>query len=187
MHTIIGWDKDLFRIINTGWTNPVFDNVLPWLRISYVWAPLYLFILVYALTNFKKNAGWWIILAAVTAAVTDFVSSSVIKDHTHRLRPFLDPDLINMVKVRVISRPANSSFTSSHAANHFGLAAYFYYTLKDMYGKWMLLFFLWAFIICLAQVYVGVHFPLDVVCGGIIGFVFGYLFAKSFNKRYSLM
>lgn len=187
MHTIIGWDKRLFQIINSGWSNPVFDNVLPWMRISYVWAPFYLFISVYALTNFKKNAWWWILFCAVTAAATDFVSSSLIKNHTHRLRPFLDPDLINMVKVRVTSLPGNSSFTSSHAANHFGLAAYFYFTLKDMYGKWMLLFFLWAFMISLAQVYVGVHFPLDVVCGGIIGFVFGYLSAKSFNKRYSLM
>ena len=83
-------------------------------------------------------------------------------------------------------RPQSSSFTSSHAANHFGLAVFFYCSLSKQVGKWAWLFIVWATAICYAQVYVGVHYPLDVVCGGVIGIVFGYLSAKTFNTYYGL-
>jgi undecaprenyl-diphosphatase len=49
------------------------------------------------------------------------------------------------------------------------------------------LFFFWAFIIVYAQVYVGVHYPIDIICGGLIGFVFGYLSARSYNNNYGLV
>jgi undecaprenyl-diphosphatase len=83
-------------------------------------------------------------------------------------------------------RPQSSSFTSSHAANHFGMAIFLYLTLKNDFGKWPLLFFLWAFSISFAQVYVGVHYPLDVTCGALIGILIGYLCGKSFNRNYGL-
>jgi undecaprenyl-diphosphatase len=81
-------------------------------------------------------------------------------------------------------KPQSSSFTSSHATNHFALAAFFYFTLKKYFNKWGLLFFCWAFMICYAQVYVGVHYPFDVICGGIIGFSIGYGFARFFNLKF---
>lgn len=83
-------------------------------------------------------------------------------------------------------RPQSSSFTSSHAANHFAMAVFFYCTLSKHIGKWALLFFVWAAVIAYAQVYVGVHYPIDVACGGLIGIVFGYLSARLFNKFYGL-
>ena len=84
-------------------------------------------------------------------------------------------------------RPQSSSFTSSHAANHFGLATFFYFTLRNYIHHWTWAFFAWAFIIIYAQVYVGVHYPVDVIAGGLVGLLFGYLSAKSFNKNYSLL
>jgi undecaprenyl-diphosphatase len=83
-------------------------------------------------------------------------------------------------------RPQSSSFTSSHAANHFAMATYLYSTLKEKQGKWPLVFFFWAFIISYAQVYVGVHYPIDVTCGALIGILIGYLSGKSFNRTYGL-
>jgi undecaprenyl-diphosphatase len=66
------------------------------------------------------------------------------------------------------------------------MAAFFYFTLKEKFKTWPALFFLWAFGISFAQVYVGVHYPLDVFCGGLIGILIGYLSGKSFNKNYGL-
>jgi undecaprenyl-diphosphatase len=114
------------------------------------------------------------------------ISSDLIKENFFRIRPSNDPELISSARVLLSYRPQSSSFTSSHAFNHFALAAYFYFTLHKDLGKWTGLFFFWAFIIIYAQVYVGVHFPLDVITGGLIGFLFGYLSSRSFNKTYGL-
>jgi undecaprenyl-diphosphatase len=123
-----------------------------------------------------------VLAAVVTGAFTDLVSSRLIKENVFRLRPCQDKSLADHIHVLVQYCPHSSSFTSSHAANHFGFAAFFYFTLKNYYGKWTALIFLWAFIICYAQVYVGVHYPIDVLCGALVGTVIGCLVSRLFNK-----
>jgi membrane-associated phospholipid phosphatase len=186
MEQLLLYDKRLFKLINYYWHNNFFDWLMPWLRNSSMWMPLYLFLLIYAVVNYKKTGWWWIIFAAGTVILTDFVSSKIIKENIFRLRPCNDPVIAGWVRVLVGYRPGSSSFTSSHAANHFGMAMFLYLTLKEQYGKWPAVFFLWAFSISFAQVYVGVHYPLDVTCGAIIGILIGYLCGKSFNRNYVL-
>ncbi len=67
------------------------------------------------------------------------------------------------------------------------MAVFFYLTLHKFMGKWAILFFVWAVSIMYAQVYVGVHFPLDVICGAMVGALIGWLVAKLFTKNNSLM
>jgi undecaprenyl-diphosphatase len=76
------------------------------------------------------------------------------------------------------------SFTSSHATNHFAIATFLSLTLGKRFKKikWPLL--TWAGMICLAQVYVGVHFPLDVFCGAILGMIIGWLWSFVFNNNF---
>ena len=187
MQSILSLDRYLFTTINYRWHNSLFDTIMPYIRNQYFWGPFYLFMIVFVLVNFKKNSVWWVVFVLCTAVLTNFISSELIKGNIWRLRPCNDPTMADYLRFLVNYRPQSSSFTSSHAANHFGLAAFLYFTLKKYIGKWSLLFFAWAAIICYAQVYVGVHYPFDTVAGGIIGFIFGYLPAKSFNKNYSLV
>ncbi|MFT3980137.1 MAG: phosphatase PAP2 family protein [Ferruginibacter sp.] len=187
MQKLITLDKQLFTVINHQWSNGIFDSLMPFIRNQYTWFPLYLFLLVYGLVNFKKKAWWWIVFAICTAILTNIISSDFIKGNISRIRPCSDPSMAENLRFLVGYCPKSSSFTSSHATNHFGLAAFFYYTLRPYWGKWCWLFYAWAAIICYAQVYVGVHYPLDVAAGGLIGFIFGYLSAKSYNKNYSLV
>jgi len=82
--------------------------------------------------------------------------------------------------------PQSSSFTSSHAANHFAAAMFIFTTFKkSVSAKWAFLF-LWAAMISYAQVYVGVHFPFDIFCGAIVGVILGYIPASIFNKKFGL-
>ena len=187
MNKLFQLDKHFFQLINGKWHNDLFDTLMPYIRNSITWIPLYLFLLVFTFSNFKKNTWWWLFFAAGTVIISNFISSDLIKENFLRLRPCNDPDLSGSIRVLVTYRPQSSSFTSSHATNHFAMAAFFYFTLKKKLGNWALLFFLWAISICYAQVYVGVHFPLDVISGAVIGFVFGYLSARSFNKTYDLI
>ena len=187
MQQLLTYDRHLFKIINNQWSNVTFDWLMPWLRNSEMWYPLYLFLILLVAVNYKKNAWWWIVFAAGTIILCDFVSSKIIKENIIRLRPCNVPDIASWVHVLVGYRPQSSSFTSSHATNHFGMAMFFYLTLRARFTKWPAYFFLWAFAISFAQVYVGVHYPLDISCGGLIGIVIGYLSGKSFNKNYGLV
>jgi undecaprenyl-diphosphatase len=67
---------------------------------------------------------------------------------------------------------SNPSFTSSHALNHFAFAAFVVNSFKGI-SKWIYLLFVWAAIISYSQVYVGVHYPSDVIAGGLLGTLLG--------------
>jgi membrane-associated phospholipid phosphatase len=79
---------------------------------------------------------------------------------------------------------SNGSFTSSHAANHFGLAMFFYITAKHISPKYCFLFFIWAAIISMSQVYAGVHYPTDIIGGAMLGMVVGGCMASFHNYKY---
>lgn len=186
MNSLIQTDKYLFYLINQSGRNAFFDSIMPFLRTAQFWAPLYLFIFLWVLNRFNKNQWWWLLFAASLPIVTDFVSSDIIKNHFFRLRPCNDLSLINQCHFLLSYRPQSSSFTSSHATSHFGMAMFYYLTLKLYIKKWSLLFFAWAGLVCYAQVYVGVHFPLDVICGGAVGCFIGFVFGYVFNKKFIL-
>lgn len=187
MEELFSLDKHLFKIINYHGSNPFFDWLMPLLRTSNLWLPLYLFFLLFGLMNFRKTGWLWVLFGIGTAILTDFTSSTLIKHNIIRVRPCNEPEIASWINVLVGYRPQSSSFTSSHAANHFGMAMYLYVTLKTRFKSWPWLFFLWAFLICYAQVYVGVHYPGDILGGALIGILIGYLSARSFNKTYGLV
>lgn len=178
------WDQWLFIQINNQQSNSFFDNIMPFIRSQYFWAPFYLFLLVFMLQNFKVNVWWWIVLFICLVSLTDMTSSRLVKDAFHRLRPCQDRDFFQHVRLLVNSCSGGYSFTSSHAANHFGMATFIFLTLRPVIGRWVWLVFAWAAIIGYAQVYVGVHYPFDVLGGAAIGFAFGWLLGTFFNKRF---
>jgi undecaprenyl-diphosphatase len=149
------------------------------------WVPLYFFLILFVVINFKKTGGWWVLFATITVICTDFISSNLIKGNIYRLRPCNDPANAEWFRmVHGISFPQSSSFTSSHATNHFGLAVFFFITLHHVLGKWASLFFVWAACVCYAQMYIGVHYPIDIICGGLVGSTIGYFTASIFQKRF---
>jgi hypothetical protein len=179
-------DYFLFSKINGEWHSSFFDRVIPFIRESYLWLPFYFFLILFTTINFKFKGWYWVLFFILTAMLSDFISSSLIKDHFIRVRPCHDPSLSEKVHFLVTYCPTSSSFTSSHAANHFATTMFIFTTFKKAISRAWAYLFLWAFFISYAQVYVGVHFPLDVFCGAIVGLIFGYIPAKIFNNRIGL-
>ncbi len=181
------WDQTLFLKINRDAANPFFDATLPWLRESGLWVPLYLFMAIFILYNFGWRGLIWAVGFGIAVGMADQLSSHFIKYAFMRLRPCQDPFFAPYIKLRVGYCPGNPSFTSSHAANHFAVAAYVYYAGRQYFGKHLGWFFAWAGIISLSQVYVGVHYPLDILGGALVGIFIGWLVANVYNRRFSLL
>jgi membrane-associated phospholipid phosphatase len=175
-------DQALFSLINGKWTNIVFDKLMPWLRTSNNWVPFYVAFLIYLFIKWGAKAWKWVIIVALNVTLTDQISSSFFKPFFHRLRPCADPAIMYKSRLLVEHCSGGFSFTSSHAANHFGLAMLVFLTLQPLFKKYTFLFFIWAAIIGYAQIYVGVHYPLDVLVGSCIGLLVGYGMSKLYIK-----
>jgi membrane-associated phospholipid phosphatase len=181
------WDQWLFIKLNSTLTNPAFDAIMPFMRQAKHWAPLYLFLLVFAWINFKGKGGWWTVFLLATVALTDMTGTHLFKHTFERVRPCNDPDFFMQVRLLVDHCSRGYSFTSNHAANHFGIAMFFYITMKHLLGKWAAIGFVWAALIGYAQVYVGVHYPLDILAGSLLGLIFGTFTGRLFNNRYGFV
>ena len=175
-------DQALFSLINGKWTNIVFDKLMPWLRTSNNWIPFYAVLLIYLFVKWGTKTWKWVIIVALNVTLTDQISSSFFKPFFHRLRPCADPAIMYKSRLLVEHCSGGFSFTSSHAANHFGLAMLVFMTLQPLFKKYTFLFFIWAAIIGYAQIYVGVHYPLDVLVGSCIGLLVGYGMSKLYIK-----
>ena len=165
--SIVELDQTLFHLLNAEWTNIVFDAILPIWRDKYFWLPVYIFIISFAVFNQKKKAYWFLLFLIATAGAADLISSEVIKKNVQRIRPCNDTELVG---VRTLVRCGSGySFTSSHAANHFAVSFFLLGTIGVRRRKLRWALVGWAISIAYAQVYVGVHYPIDVLSGAILG------------------
>ena len=175
-------DQALFYQINGVWHHPILDAVLPWTRHSNNWIPLYIGLLGWLIYQVGWKTLKWLLFALINVGLTDQISSSVFKPFFHRLRPCNDPALVGKTRLLLEQCSGGFSFTSSHAANHFGLAIFIFMTWGIAQKKYTKYFFVWAGIIAFAQIYVGVHYPLDIFFGAILGTLIGLVTAYFHNK-----
>lgn len=176
-------DTFLFLQINTVYTNSFLDSVYPWYREGNAWMPLYLFMIIFAIQNFPKKAFTWILFVVITLVFTDQISSSWVKPFFQRPRPCNDPLIMSQVRLLLDHCSGGFSFTSSHATNHFGFAVFLYLTMGPIIGKWKYALLVWAASISYGQVYVGVHYPLDILFGAILGTCIGLITARFYLNR----
>jgi undecaprenyl-diphosphatase len=172
---ILDLDFGLFLRINRDMANPLFDWLMPLLRDAYFWAPLYAFFAAFLLYNYKLKGLYVILFTVIAFAISDQISAHFLKFLVERHRPCAEPALLPYMLARV---PCGSgfSFPSSHATNHFAISV-FLYVMMPRRMRWVRPFVLiWAATVCFAQVYVGVHYPLDVTFGALLGTLIG-LFA----------
>lgn len=174
-------DKLVFKFIHADASSPMLDGFMMLLRNAATWIPLYAF-MIYWIIRFGRKYAWQFILVTVICfGITDYVSASILKPLFARIRPCYDPELQSFIR-DLVGCGGQYSLPSSHASNHFGLATFWFYSVYSIRGhKWYWLW-IWAFAVCYAQVYVGKHFPIDVIFGGIFGYTVGALCARYFDR-----
>jgi len=174
-------DRKVFYFINTTLSFRGLDNLMLITRQAFTWIPLYLFFLLFFYANCRKFLFPIIALTLVTFTFTDFTSASILKLLIGRLRPCHDPSLPFSIN-NISGCGGIFSMPSSHAANHFGLATFWFNVVKvTVNRKWNWLWW-WAALICFSQVYVGVHYPADVLAGALLGVGIGSFTSHLFNN-----
>jgi undecaprenyl-diphosphatase len=163
-------DKQLFYQINTLGANPILDQVMPIITDlhKHLWFVAGVLPLIIAIWVYKEKAKALkiIVLIALSVALSDAISYRVVKPMVDRERPDKSG-----VTVQMRTNPhSGKSFPSNHAANNFAAAT----VLAAAFPTGQLVFFGLAFIIAFSRVYVGVHFPLDVIGGATIGIFIAY-------------
>ncbi len=173
LETIDKFDQTLFLILNNFHVDWL-DATMWFISGKKEWIPFYLLIVV---VLFRKY-GWYgfAVLAAVGVAVlfTDQFSSGFCKPFFERLRPSHNPDLIDQVYILNNYRGGKYGFISSHAANSFGIATILYCVLRyQLTYSWVL--FLWAGVVSYSRIYLGVHYPGDILAGTAAGIFLGWV------------
>lgn len=180
IETLLQWDHALLHLINIEWANSFFDAVMPWTRYKYNWLPLYAVLIGNILLTYKKKAWIPLLMCIAAVAISDQLSSSVIKPWFERMRPCQNA----LVEVRrVIDCGSGYSFVSSHAANHFAVAVMYPIFFRHQTRWFLPVLLFWAALVSYAQVYVGYHYPSDVVVGGLIGIAVSLLIMLVLRKQ----
>ncbi|MGM9868684.1 MAG: phosphatase PAP2 family protein [Sodaliphilus sp.] len=179
-------DASLLVAIN-GWHCPFADQLM-WL-ISGKFSSALILIAVLALPLRKgnwKNALTLLIAIALVVIIADRVSSGIIKPLVERLRPTHNPDLQALVHVVNDYRGGKYGFVSSHAANMFGIATFVALVVRNRY-TWLCLLS-WAAIVSYSRIYLGVHYPGDILGGMLVGigatWLVAWLWKKAQNRSH---
>jgi len=171
-------DRNLLLYLNS-FHSPFWDSVMVFITGKLEWIPLYLFVIWLFWRKYRGKV-WIPVLIAVLGLLLSDQISVLIKNSVQRLRPGRDPALAGLVHLVNNYRGGMYGFVSSHAANSFAFAALSASILKN---KWYTLFlFVWASVVSYSRIYLGVHFPGDVLCGAILGIMVGYGLYFGFRK-----
>jgi undecaprenyl-diphosphatase len=173
---LLSLDRSLFLGVNNGLSNPFLNSLCLILRNQATWYPMYAIFNYFLIKQYKVES-WKILLAAgLMVLLSDQFSANLVKNTFMRLRPCAEPLLAG--KVLHLTGSCNGySFISAHATNHFAVAIFLAYCFRTL--KWLLpVLLFWAFSIAFSQVYVGVHYPLDVTIGAACGILFGVAFSR---------
>jgi undecaprenyl-diphosphatase len=187
---MISWlaeiDTKLFLFLN-GINSPFWDTVMFRFSGNLIWGPIYALILYLLYKKFGYKGIWFLIGAAMVIVLADQGSVHLFKNVFQRLRPCHNPDLSQVV--HIVNRCGGKfGFVSSHAANTFGVAMLLHLVFRSHWFS--VLIFAWASIVAYSRVYLGVHYPGDVIGGALLGVLCGwvvYTTLKQLGKKLNFL
>ena len=169
-------DRDLFLFINVTLSNPVTNFLMPVVTNDNLLRVMYAIAMILVLWKGNARARWMVLASALVLTATDQLSSSVIKPAVGRLRPCHVLEGINLL----VGCGGGKAMPSSHAANAFGQGVLF--SLQYPFIRWPLLIF--AATVAVSRIFVGVHYPADIIVGAALGTIVATVLSFAFNPIY---
>lgn len=161
----------LLNGLHADWLDPVMVSLTE----MWPWIPLYLLWAFLIVKTYRKQSVWIFLSLALVVLCSDQLSAHVCKPLFHRLRPCFNPELEGMVHLPNGLPGGRYGFVSSHAANTFAIAAFLTAALRKSWCwvGWTL--YGWALISSYSRIYIGVHYPGDILCGAVLGILIGLI------------
>jgi len=173
LQNILEIDKEVFLFFNSL-HNSFWDTIMLMITRKETWIPFFVIILYFLIKNYKIKALPVILFLAVAILLSD-QGSVLLKEITQRFRPVHDP-VIGPLVHNVLRKGSMYGFVSSHAANAFAIFIFTTRVFKNRSYRYLMLF--WAILFAYSRVYSGVHYPLDILGGAVLGWVIGELCFK---------
>ena len=173
LQKILEFDTELFLYLN-NFHNYFWDTIMLMITRKETWAPLYLIIIYYVIKNYRSKSVLILLFLILTIVASDQISV-LIKETVQRLRPVHEPAIADMVH-NVFRKGGLHGFVSSHATNMFGIFVFTSRIFKNRNYFFLMLF--WAVIISYSRIYIGVHYPLDIIGGALLGWLIGIIMYK---------
>lgn len=173
-------DKQAFLFLN-GLHNGFFDFVMWWFSDKMIWVPFYLF-LIYL---FVRKFGWESVAILLSLAILITLSdqiSVIIKNGFERFRPSHNLDIQDQIRNLNGYLGGNYGFVSSHASNSFALVFFVVKILKPKRNIFTSLLYTWAFLVSYSRIYLGVHYPGDIIGGAILGVALAWIIVNIYNR-----
>ena len=164
-------DQSVLFFLN-GLHNQFFDRFFWYATKPEVYLPLYFIGMVLAYRQFGKKI-WLLLFCIVLMALLTEQCCEIIKDAVCRLRPTHNPNIAPLIHIVNDYRGGKYGFPSAHACNTFGVAAFLYCIMSPKYWSFKWGFFTWAAMMAYSRIYLGVHYPLDILCGAGLGVSIG--------------
>lgn len=172
LEKLLKWDRDTFVYLN-GLGIEKYDVF--WATVTNIstWIPLFFLFLILFYLKFSKKEAFYKFLTVLGLAIFITVITHLTKISVARLRPN-NTEEINAL-IRIIKTPTDYSFFSGHASSSFSITMLVFLFLRRKV-KWAILFFIWPILFAMSRIYVGVHFPIDIIVGMVVGLLSGWLF-----------
>lgn len=172
MTEIKQWDEVLFLYLNSqrlDWLDPLMKTLTG----TYIWIPLYAFLIYLIFKSYGMMGFWYVGFIVLLILMADKFTSGFMKPFFERLRPCHDPRWEGMINTYA-GCGGKFGFASSHASTTFALASYMFLVFRGKIQaiRWL---FLWAGMISYTRIYLGVHYPTDILVGALVGIASGWI------------
>jgi undecaprenyl-diphosphatase len=178
LERMLQWDRETLIYLNSlgiedyDWFWSTVTNI-------YTWIPLFIFFFLLIFWKYPKKEAIYVALTVIALIAFILIATDLTKGFFERLRPNNNAEISSLI--RVLKNPESFSFFSGHAASSFSITTLLVLFLRRKV-KWCWIFYIWPLVFALSRIYVGVHYPLDILVGTIVGLLSAFAFYVLYKR-----